>query len=144
MAIVNFVLYNNALSGFVSGVQSGKLKLVEAGGGQVEPTDFLAVVTAGKLFAQEVDAILQTVVSPPANIGSLTASGATVVPATAAVANAAESLPAAMCAIARAAWEGRDLPIDANGVPYSAADYQPVANAVVSLFVEFAANTDNA
>ncbi len=144
MAVVNFVIYNNALSGFIAGIQSQKLKIFEPGTtDQVEPSDFSTIVTAGKLFATEVDAILQTVVAPPANIGSLTSAGATVVPATAAVANAAESLPAAICAMSKSAWEGRGLPLNSDDTPWIQSQYQPIANAVVSAFVEFAANTDN-
>jgi hypothetical protein len=144
MALHNFVLYNNAISGMMAGVQSGKLKLTNSSTGEeVEPSDFSDIAAAAVIFAGEVDAILQTVSSPPANIALLVSGGATVVPATAAGANAAESLPAAMCAICKAAWEGRGLPLESSGVSFAAADYQPVANAVVALFVEFASNTSN-
>jgi hypothetical protein len=145
MAVVNFVLYNAALAGFMAGLQSQRLQILEASGAQTEPADFAPIATAGVLFATEVDAILQTVVSPPANIARLVSGGATAVPATATVANAAESLPSAMCAMSKAAWEGRSLPSDpATQLPFTQADYQPVANAVVALFVEYAANTSNA
>jgi hypothetical protein len=143
MAVVNFVLYNAAIAGFMAGIKSQKLHLTVNSGAQVEPTDFADVSAAGVLFATEVDAILQTVVSPPANIARLVSGGATAVPGTAAAANAAESLPSAMCAMSKAAWEGRGLPYDANDVAFTSVDYQPVANAVVALFVEFAANTNN-
>lgn len=143
MALHNFVLYNNAISGMLAGLQSGRLQLVDSSG-EVEPADFAAQAAAAVLFGTEVDAILQTVSSPPANIALLTTGSATVVPSTAAGANAAESLPSAMCAMCKAAWEGRSLPTNpTTGLPFVQADYQPVANAVVALFVEFASNTSN-
>jgi hypothetical protein len=145
MSIVNPVLKNAAAAGMISGIQSSRLQLVDAAGELVEPADFSGLVTAAGLFAVEVDAVLQTVSSPPANIALLiSASGVTAVPANAAAANAAESLPAAMTGICKAAFEGRSWPLlDANGVAFTSADYTNIANACVALFVEFAANTTN-
>ena len=142
MTIVNFALYNAAAAGFLDGVQS--LQLTEADGvTPVAPADFAAQVAASYVFATEVDAVLQTVVSPPANIALLLNAGATRVPGSSSQANAAESLPGCMAALSRVAWKGRSLPYDANGVAFVAADYEPVANFVVQAFVEWCASTSN-
>jgi hypothetical protein len=145
MSIVNITLYNAAIAGCLAGSQAQRLQLFNAGGTDpVEPSDFSSSVTNAKLFAAEVDAVLQTVVSPPANIALLVSGGSTVVPSTAAEANASQSLPSAMVGFCKAAWSGRTFPpLDSSGTPYTQAEYNAVANTVVSLFVEYAANTDN-
>jgi len=100
-------LYNNAAAGFVAGVQSQRLKTVEASGSEVVPTDFEAVVASGFAFAEAVDSTLAA--SSYASLSPLTslisASNVTQTPSNAAKSNAAESLPSAMLAICKAAWD---------------------------------------
>ena len=142
MALVNFVLYNAAAAGFVAGIQN--LQLTGADGvTPVAYSDFATVVAASYVFAAEVDAVLQTVVSPPANIALLLNTGATRVPGSSSQANAAESLPGAMAAVAKVAWTGRTVPTNEDGTALAQADYQPQANFVVAAFVEWCASTSN-
>ena len=144
----NPVLFNAAAAGYCAGVMSRRLALLELDFDPIEPADFATVVTAAFTFASEVDALINAASGTyPGNVGLLITAGeggnVTVVPGNAAQANAAESLPDALVFIAKAAWEGRGLPLDATQTPFSATDYQPVANAVVALFLEFAANCNN-
>jgi hypothetical protein len=140
----NPVLYNNAAAGFCAGVMSKKLHLVEVNFSPIEPADFLDVVTAAFLFAQAVDQNLLNQPSLPTSVTSLTSGElVTVVPGSGPVANAAESLTGALVFLAKAAWEGRGLPFEAGGVPFTVADYAEVANQVVEEFLEFASVKSN-
>jgi hypothetical protein len=144
----NPVLYNAAAAGFCAGISSKRLTLLENDYDPIEPSDFLSVVTAAFVFASEVDAIINAASATyPGSVGLLITAGEggnnTVVPGTAAQANAAESLPGALVFLCKAAWEGRSLPLDANQLPFTAADYQPVANLVVSEFFEFCLHANN-
>ncbi len=149
MSIQNPVLYNCAAAGFLAGVLSERLSIAETDGvTPVLPGDFDDEVTAAFVFATECDTLLNAVIagSPPTNIPALTNQDTfvTIVPGTAAVANAAESLPEAFVFICKAAWEKRFLPTHSDGTPYVAADYEAVANVCVSEFVEFCANCQTA
>ena len=144
----NPVLYNQAAAGFLAGWLSGRTALLEANFDPIEPADFSAVVVQAFLFAGEVDALLNdynNTTGLPANVLALTNydTGHTIVPGTATVANAAESLPAAMVFICKAAWSqtgaGRSLPPP----PFRSTIYDPVANTCVSEFIEYCNNTDN-
>lgn len=140
----NPVLYNNAAAGFCAGVMSKKLHLVEVNFDPIEPIDFLDVVTAAFLFAQAVDQNLLNQASLPVSVTSLTSGElATTVPATGAVQNAATTLTGALVFLAKAAWEGRGLPFEPGGVPFTEEDYAEVANQVVEEFLEFASVKSN-
>src|ERR1700689_114289 len=133
----NPVVYNEAAAGFCAGILSKRLKVVEASAVEVEPSDFSDTVTAAFLFAQAVDdALVAAGAQVPTNVQILTvifeSLPATVVPSTHTLANAAESVPAAMVFIAKAAWEGRDLPYEPGGLPFTVTDYAEVANTVVA------------
>lgn len=135
MSILYFSLYNAALGGMIAGVQSGRLENAGLAGAPTVPADFAEIVTAAELFALEVDAVLQATGDLPTNITGLVSAGATVVPASAAAQNGAETVPNALVAICVAAWEGRSLPTDpVTGAPFSQADYTEIAtNAAYSL-----------
>ncbi len=136
MAIVNFVLYNAAISGFTSGIRSKRNPTFDA------TLPVATVEAAAILYATQVDLAIQNG-RAEAPILALLNGGATRVPATSAQANAAESLPSAFAAPNKAAWEGRSLPQNPDGTAYTQAQYAPVANAVASAFVQFCTNTDN-
>ena len=141
----NPVVYNAAAAGFCAGILTRRMQLAEQSLGRVQPSDFLATVTAAFLFAQAVDdALVAAGAQVPTNVQILTtifeSLPATVVPSTSALANAAESVPAAMVFIAKAAWEGRDLPYEAGGVSFTVSDYEGVATYVVALFNFVCAN----
>jgi hypothetical protein len=149
----NPVLFNNAFAGFVAGWLTGRTAYVEASFEPVEPSDFAPVIAQGLLFATAVDDALNVIATGPGlptNAQSLSnvETHATIVPGTAAVANAAESLPGALVFICKAAWSktaaGRSLPIlNASGAAMTAADYAGDANTCVSEFIEYCENTVN-
>jgi len=141
-------LYNCAAAGFCAGVGARRNLSLEANESTpVVPSDFSAIVTAAFVFAQEVDALLATVLTgtaltnadkiitnaePPATYTLSTAAATNV--------NGGESLPDAMIWISKAAWEGRSFPIlePATGLPFTTTDYQPVANQVCAEFANWA------
>jgi len=144
MTIANPVLYNAAAAGFLAGIQSRRLQTLEANSvTPVAPIDFNSLNQAAFVFAGEVDTLIQALPSGTAatNIAKIAAANATVVPSTAAISNMAETLPPALAAICKAAWDSRSYPLyNAAGTLFAAADYQTIANACVSLFAEFAAS----
>ncbi len=146
MSIQNPVLYNCAAAGMIAGVLARRLPTLLDAGEESEPVDFSALVTAAFVFATEIDDLINAIESPPTNLTLLSANVdeeiETIVPSNAAEANAAESLPQALTFIVRAAWSGRGVPTLLDGVPFAPSDYQPVANAVVSAFVEFCSNCE--
>lgn len=131
----NPVVYNNAAAGFLAGVL--RLQILEVNSeSQVEPVDFATYVTAAYLFAEEVDTVLNSAESVPAPITNLVTEGGTVIPGSAAQANAAESTPSMVLAICEKCWAGRTL----DPVTFAtAAAYNPQANFVVAALLEWAA-----
>ena len=141
MAVKYFSVFNACISGFVAGINTGKTQINGASGEPVEPSDFSAQYAAAVLFATEVDATLQSAESIPGNLAGMVSAGATVLMTTAALANAGQSLPTMMAALSTAAWFQKSLPVDANGNPFTAADYATIANTVAAQFLEACVNT---
>jgi hypothetical protein len=145
----NPVLYNCAAGGFLAGVFSQRLSTLDQVYEPIEPSDFAAAVAAAFAFAAEVDAAITAASGVPTNVTSLTTTfesvAVTVVPASAAVQNAAYSLPGAMVYICKAAWENRGYPAanPVTGAIFAASDYADTANTCVAEFLEYAANTTN-
>jgi hypothetical protein len=146
MTVKYYSVYNACIAGTLAGSQAGRKTLNNpTTGDQVEPADFATQLAAAQIFATEVDAILQSTIGPPANLAALVNDGATVVPASASVANAAQSLPPAMAAQASALWSGTTFPPinSTTGNPWAAADYQPFANSLAAQFLEYCTGTAN-
>ncbi len=135
----NPVVYNAAAAGFIAGVQNQQL--TENSGDLVEPSDFATVTAAAFTFAAAVDTLivaLEVHEVLPGPITLLATGSATIVPNTAAKANAAESTPRMVQQLAMLAWSGRTIPTNADGTPLAASGYAAQANFLVSALIDWA------
>ena len=130
MAINCPVLYNNALNGAVAGFLSGRAET------DVITADYTAYVAAAVTYATVVDALAAVAGAPlSTEIGKLiSAAGVTQVPASAAQANASQSLPNLVFGLSLGVFSGRGLiGLNAAGVDADtlASTYTLLAGAVV-------------
>ena len=144
----NPVLYNCAAGGCLAGALAQRMPTLDQVFDPIEPSDFNTLVTAAFVFATAVNEALTAASGVPTNVTSLTttfeSAPVTVVPSSAAVANASQSLPGAMVYICKAAWDKRSFPpLDQSGAAATVADYAVIANACVAEFLEYAASTTN-
>ena len=144
-SIVKYVpLANVAMGAAMAGMISGRQDLYNSSGTPLTPSNFTLHVETARAFAIQLDASLQAA-SPSANVlglvsGSEVAGYETVVPSTAALTNALFTLPVAIGAITKAAFDNRGLPKDASGDVFDESDYTEIANTVAAQFVEYAAS----
>lgn len=144
MTVKYFSLYNVGAAGAVAGMASQKQKLYENTGAEVAPSDFADIWTAGFNYATALDLSLQTLTpSTTTNITNMVNDGATVVPNTAALADAAAVLPLVLGLMSKSAQDGRGLPRDSSGAIYSVAEWTSslIPNWVASEFIAFCENT---